>query len=326
MPVTGDMHGALVVSRMLLAAVFVVAAAAKLVQVDAPSASVLGRRVPLPLARGAVALLALGELGLAAAILSHSRAREGVLAAFIALVAFVGVQARNMTSASGTVGWTNGCACFGALSRDAPPIVALFRTVGLAALALVVFVLLRGEAGPGVVPWLQSLAWAPRAFVLAGVALAVSVIAMPDLWRRAIKLASLRPVRRMSHMTPLAAPRVIIFLQRASPQCAELVAMVSDWCAQRVVAPQLETVDVETPQGRALAERYVVRGVPSVAFVGGSHIAGRVALGRRAIEKLLQTTERNGYAAIPVSAPVYFEQGELVMSARAQPGCVPCGK
>ena len=132
------MDAALLAARLVLAAVFALAGAAKLADLAGSRAAVAGFGVPEPLAGPTGTALPLAELATAALLLPNATARAGAIAALALLLAIsLGV------SSSISRGEAPDCHCFGQLHSEPAGPRTLARNFALALLAGFVLV-----AGP----------------------------------------------------------------------------------------------------------------------------------------------------------------------------------
>src|ERR1700730_1764375 len=104
------MHTALLVTRLLLAAVFATAAIGKLADLAGSRDAVAGFGVPERFARVIGTTLPFAELAVAVSLLPTATARYGSLAAAGLLLAFIAGIARSVAR-----GEAPDCHCFGAL-------------------------------------------------------------------------------------------------------------------------------------------------------------------------------------------------------------------
>lgn len=147
---------ALLLTRSLLAGVFVVAGAAKLADREGTRRAVANFGVPAPLASPFAALLPLAELVVAAALIPAFTAWWGAVGALALLLLFCAGIAANLAR-----GREPECRCFGQLRAEPAGWKTLGRNGVLAALAGFVVWLGYGGAGPSAVGWLAGLtaAW-----------------------------------------------------------------------------------------------------------------------------------------------------------------------
>ncbi|HEX3617269.1 MAG TPA: TlpA disulfide reductase family protein [Solirubrobacteraceae bacterium] len=146
------MHVTLLVIRLVLAAVFLVAGAAKLADPTGSRAAATGFGVPAPVAGVVGVLLPLAELCTAGALLPASSARYGALAAAVLLLAFVAAITRSIAR-----GEAPDCHCFGAIHSEPAGARTLARNALLLALAAAVAAVGWGNAGPSAVHWVGQL-------------------------------------------------------------------------------------------------------------------------------------------------------------------------
>jgi thiol-disulfide isomerase/thioredoxin len=162
------LHAALLIARLLLAAVFVVAALAKLADRAGSRQAAAGFGVPEALVPAFALALPLAELAVAAALLPVASARFGAVGALALLTAFAGAIARSMIR-----GEAPDCHCFGQLHSAPAGWRTLIRNVGLAGAA--VFVVAGGwhDPGPSAVTWIAGLDPAGTVALAGGAALAL---------------------------------------------------------------------------------------------------------------------------------------------------------
>lgn len=124
------MDAALVVARLLLAAIFAAAGAAKLADLSGSRAAVAGFGVQEQVASPLGTLLPFAELTVAALLLFSSTARAGAVAAFSLLVLFAIAISVSMAR-----GRAPDCHCFGQLHSEPAGAKTLARNLVLAAVA-----------------------------------------------------------------------------------------------------------------------------------------------------------------------------------------------
>jgi methylamine dehydrogenase accessory protein MauD len=147
------MEFALVVARLLLAAVFVVAALGKLTDRAGSRQAIIDFGVPAVLANLVGILLPMAELAIAAALIPVSTAWWGTMGALALLLLFVAGIAVNLAR-----GRKPNCHCFGQLHSAPVGWKTLARNGVLAALAtFVVWQGWQGNVGPSPVGWLGIL-------------------------------------------------------------------------------------------------------------------------------------------------------------------------
>ena len=151
------MHAALLCARVMLAAVFALAAVTKLADLAGSRAAVAGFGVPATAAAWLGTVLPLLELAVAFALLPAAVAQIGALGAAALLVLFAAAIARSMVR-----GEAPDCHCFGQLHSQPAGGRALARNLVLAGVA--VFVLAAGAGGhePSATAWLGGSVPRPR--------------------------------------------------------------------------------------------------------------------------------------------------------------------
>lgn len=159
------------IARLLLAAVFVVAALTKLTDRDGTRRAVVGFGVPERLAPPLAAALPISELAIAALLIPTATAWWGALGALALLALFVAGIAVNMAR-----GRTPDCHCFGQLYSEPIGWSTLGRNAVLVAIAAAIIV--RGQDSPGAsaVAWLGNLTVTQALTLIAG-ALIVAAVA-----------------------------------------------------------------------------------------------------------------------------------------------------
>lgn len=155
---------ALLLARVLLAAVFLVAGLAKLADLAGSRQAVRNFGIPGVLAPPLGTLLPLAELAVAVALVLPVSAWWGALGALTLLLLFVVGIGYNLAR-----GRTPDCHCFGQLHSAPAGWPTLIRNLVLAAIAGVVVVFGRGTAGLGLFDWLTALSGIQRIEALAGI-------------------------------------------------------------------------------------------------------------------------------------------------------------
>ena len=155
----------LLLARLLLASVFVVAGAAKLVDREGSRRAIADFGVPAPLTTPLGVLLPLAELVVAAALIPASTAWWGAAGALALLLLFVAGIGANLAR-----GRKPECRCFGQLHSEPAGWNTLARNGFLAAVAGFVLWQGYGGAGPSAVGWLASLSAAQVAGLVLGLA------------------------------------------------------------------------------------------------------------------------------------------------------------
>ena len=159
------MDTALLVSRLLLAVVFVTAGAAKLADRAGSRQAMIGFGVPARLASPFGTLLPLAEIAIAIMLISTTLAWAGAIGALALLLLFVAAIAINLAR-----GRTPDCHCFGQLYSAPAGWPTLARNGVLALVAG--FVVWQGQHNPGLsaVSWVTSLTTGQIAGLIGGVA------------------------------------------------------------------------------------------------------------------------------------------------------------
>src|SRR5918999_4688404 len=161
------MDAALLIARLVLAAVFTLAGVAKLADLKGSRQAIIEFGLPAVVASPLALLLPLAELGVGAALIPASSAWWGALGALGLLVLFVMGISINLAR-----GRTPDCHCFGQLHSAPAGWKTLARNAVLAALAgFVVWSGYEGGggAGPSALSWLGALSAAQLLSLLGGV-------------------------------------------------------------------------------------------------------------------------------------------------------------
>lgn len=164
------MDTALLIARLVLAAVFAVAGFAKLMDRDGSRAGLEGFGVPAKLAKPGGILLPLAEIAVAILLLPVATAWYAGLAALLLLLAFVGGIAYNMSK-----GRAPDCHCFGQIHSEPAGWSTLIRNGVLAAVAVFLLVPGPGDSGYSIVGWIGDLS---AAEVVLGIVAIVALIAV----------------------------------------------------------------------------------------------------------------------------------------------------
>jgi methylamine dehydrogenase accessory protein MauD len=138
------MDAALVIARLVLAAVFLTAGLAKLADREGSRQAMRDFGVPAPLAGPLGTLLPLAELTVAVALVFPATAWAGALAAGVLLLLFVQAIAVNLAR-----GRQPDCHCFGQLHSAPAGWSTLLRNLALALVAVFVVVAGADDVGPG---------------------------------------------------------------------------------------------------------------------------------------------------------------------------------
>ncbi len=160
------MSVAVSLSQLVLAAVFVVAGAAKLVDRDETRRAVAGFGAPAPLQAPLAVALPLVELAIAGALFVPALARWAALAALALLLVFCAVIVRALARGSAP-----DCNCFGGLTQTEVGRGTLVRNLALGGLAA--FAAFGTEASTGALGWIGHVAARDRvAAIVIGVLVA----------------------------------------------------------------------------------------------------------------------------------------------------------
>jgi uncharacterized membrane protein YphA (DoxX/SURF4 family)/peroxiredoxin len=188
------MDTVLIVARLALAAVFLVAAIAKLADMPGSRGALEGFRVPPALIPSASVALPATEIAAALLLVLAPTAQAGAALAVALLVMFVGGIAAALRRGSAP-----DCHCFGQLHSKPAGRETIGRNSVLAAVG--VYVLVAGP-GPGVTSWLSNSS--AEVVALAGTSLVGVVLAYAcvSLWRDNRKLRGLG--RQPDFPTPVA--------------------------------------------------------------------------------------------------------------------------
>jgi methylamine dehydrogenase accessory protein MauD len=158
------MDGMLLAARLVLAAVFVVAGLAKLLDAKGSGQALVGFGVPERLAQPLGTVLPLAELAIAIALIPLATAWWGALGALVLLGLFVAGIGFNLAR-----GRRPDCHCFGQLYSKPVGAETLVRNAVLLVIAGLVVWAGPGNSGASAVGWLSELSIAERAIVLIGV-------------------------------------------------------------------------------------------------------------------------------------------------------------
>jgi peroxiredoxin len=165
----------LLVARVLLAAVFFLAAATKLVDRANARRAAVDFGVPTAVARPFALILPLAELAVAGALLPGASARWGALGALALLLVFVAAIALNLAR-----GRKPDCRCFGQLSSSPVGWTTLVRNGVLAGVAAFIVSQGQDQADPSAVD-LSGLSTVEVGLVIGGIALFALVAAQAFL-------------------------------------------------------------------------------------------------------------------------------------------------
>ena len=168
----------LLAARLLLAAVFAVAAVGKLVGRSRTVETLAEFGVPESIRRPAAIALPLAELAIAVALLPAATAAWAAVAAALLLAAFTAVVARTLLQ-----GREVDCNCFGSLGPSRISRWTLARNALLLALAIGVAIAAQSDPGTSAVAWLANLDTAQLALLCAGVAIVLAALSIAFFWQ-----------------------------------------------------------------------------------------------------------------------------------------------
>ncbi len=322
------MNALLLALRCVLAAVFLVAAIGKFVDLGGSARALRDFGVPERLAALAGPALPVSELAVAAALVFRPSARWGALGALLLLLGFIVGVARAMSQ-----GRTPDCHCFGQLHSEPAGRSTLIRNLVLAAPAALI---LAAGTGPSLDGGLRSLDGSQLALVATSVLALLLAVAVAQLWvdrrrlRRQLKAVTagsappglsrgtrapdftLTPIRgsraSLDELMERGRPAVLIFLSTNCPPCLEMLPRLARWqesLDDSIGMPAIfagERVDIErlgdehalslvlAQDDNDLFTQYALRATPSAVLVGADRfIAGAPAEGVPAIEALIRS-------------------------------------
>jgi uncharacterized membrane protein YphA (DoxX/SURF4 family)/thiol-disulfide isomerase/thioredoxin len=314
--------------RCLLAAVFIVAATGKLLDLEGSRRALVDFGVPARAARVGGVVLPFAELAVGIAMLFVPAARWGAAGALLLLLVFTAGVARAMSR-----GEAPDCHCFGQIHSEPAGRSTLIRNAVLAAAAA--FLVAAGP-GPSLDGALGSLRGAQIALVAMSVLTAVLAVAVAQLWadRRRLRaelqaahaleappglprgtpapdfeLAAVRgTAASLTELSEPARPAVLVFVSTGCGPCLTLLPSLAHWqdalsdsvTVAAIFEGELEEVErlsAEHDLSAVLAQRaqeafelYSLRATPSGVLIdSGGVIAGAPAEGVTAIEALVRT-------------------------------------
>jgi peroxiredoxin len=181
------MNIVLLLTRLLLAAVFIVSGLAKLADRPGSRQAMLDFGVPTRLAAPFALLLPLAELALAVLLIPTVSAWWGALGTLALLLLFTGVVGYHLTR-----GHAPSCHCFGQVSSEPIGWPTLLRNLILSALAGVIVGFGRVSAGASVVGWIGMTTVSERVELGVGL-LVIALVALKGV-------ALLRMLRRQGYL------------------------------------------------------------------------------------------------------------------------------
>jgi uncharacterized membrane protein YphA (DoxX/SURF4 family)/thiol-disulfide isomerase/thioredoxin len=318
----------LLCARCLLAGVFIVAAAGKLLDIAGSREALKEFGVPARVARFTGPLLPIAELAVAVALLIRPSAVAGAAGALLLLAVFLGGVARAMSQ-----GRAPDCHCFGQIHSEPAGPATLARNALLALPALLV--LIRGS-GPSLDGGLASLDGTQVALVATAVVALVLGLAAAQLWSdtrrlgRELRLAlaarqppglprgaaapefALTAVRgdagTLEGLRVPSRPTVLVFLSTRCVPCIDMLPKLARWqesLADALALPAIFTGDrddierlaedvglsvVLAQEASELFGAYALRATPSGVLIDADGlIASTPAEGVPAIEALIRS-------------------------------------
>ena len=286
------MDAAILIARLVLAAVLGVAGVAKLLRPSQSREAVAAFGVPAALVPAAALAVPVAEIVVAVALIPSVTAEAAAIAAFLLLAAFtlgVGVNlARGRAPA---------CGCFGAVSAGPIGPGTIARNLVLMALAAFVAVGEAAGGGSSLGGWFVGLSTAGKAGVLFGLALVVAV-AIPVIVARTepapaasdedddeewggLPVGQVAPAFLLSDTTgskvslesllTRGSPVLLVFAAPSCGACAALLPDVAAW--ERDLDGRL-TVVVVSSEGDAAREAAREHGLRAVLADDGRSVAG----------------------------------------------------
>jgi uncharacterized membrane protein YphA (DoxX/SURF4 family) len=332
------MSTVILASRLILAAVFAVAAIGKLLDLEGSRRAVRNFGVPNRAAAAAGIVLPLVELAIAVALVPAPSARWAAIAALLLLLAFIAGIANAVRR-----GEAPDCHCFGQIHSAPAGRGTLARNALLAAMAAVV---VADGPGPTIDSWVSARSTAELVAVGAGgVALLLGLLFL-QLWLERRQLRSdLGTAQRMAaaappgipigspapdlalknlggEQVPLSSlrergrPILLMFMSPGCQSCGELVPKLAGW--QRSLGHQLTIAVISLGEPRAhdlwtnqglenillqegyeAGEAYRIRATPSAVIVTRAGTVGsNPAESVFGIEPLIRLALRDGSDAL----------------------------
>jgi len=319
------MNGVLLSARCLLAAVFFVAAAGKLLDLAGARRALEEFGVPQQLARVGGPSLPVAELTVAVALVLRPSAVFGAAGALVLLLVFIAGVARAMSR-----GIAPDCHCFGQLHSEPAGPSTLVRNGLLAAPAILVIV---AGGGPSLAAALSGLGAVQIALVAMSIVAALLALAVAQMWadtrrlRLELTVVAGRPsglprgtpapefalatVRgtdgSLGELLTPERPLVMVFLSTSCGPCLALLPTLAGWQASLAESVSLPAVfvgerdEVErlsdehgltlalAQEGMETFEAYALRATPSGVLIDEAGvIASAPAEGVPAIEALIR--------------------------------------
>jgi peroxiredoxin/uncharacterized membrane protein YphA (DoxX/SURF4 family) len=304
-----------VVARLLLAAVFTVAAASKLADQPGTRDTLRQFGVSDRLVRSAAVLLPASELAVAIGLLFRPVAVSAAVAAAVLLLVFSAAMERVIRE-----GKSLACRCFGALSAEPVTRATIGRNAALIVVAAAVLVR-RPVALDG---WLSDRSAAELVALALGAWALLATIACFVLWRRARRSSVEAPevgtrapgfslsdvdgrkVDSDSIITP-GLPHLLAFVSENCPHCDELLPDLARWqdtLDERLpivvlgsgdrkhhveVARQYGLRNVYAQKDFEVADAFGVRGTPSAVLIDADgNVASEPLAGAIAVEAVVR--------------------------------------
>ncbi len=340
------------VGRVLLAMVFALAAAGKLIDLPGTRRALVDFGAARRQAGVGAVLLPAAELGIAIALLPRPSARWGAVAAAALLATFIVAIARVLRQ-----GRSPDCHCFGQIHSAPATTRTLVRNLALIAIAAFVAAAGPGKAIDSQLSTLDATAWA-----LLGACVLSAALAVTNLWlwqqrgqlKDQVRRAGARPAlpatvpvgspapefqlhderdqpAGLNDLLARGRPLILVF---TSPQCGPCRAMLPDLARwQRALAHQLSIIPVscgELTDSRALvaehglspaliapnlniSETYGVPATPAAVVVNpDGRVASQPATGAPAVEALIRVTVHRQHTGQPATSPAPTQKGEGV--------------
>lgn len=257
----------LLTSRLLLAAVFAVAALAKLADREGSRQAVAAFGAPRPLAAPLALVLPLAELAVAVLLLPAATAAAGAFGALVLLLLFSAAIALNLVR-----GREPECHCFGQLHSAPAGTRTLVRTGLLAAVAALTLAGTLAADDPSAVAWVERLDGAETALLAIGTAVlalaAAGTVAFMSLLRsygrvlvrlermeEALAAAGVTVEQSADGLEPgTLAPRFAGLDELLAPRLPALLLFVSADCGPcRALLPEVALWQTEHPDRLTVA-------------------------------------------------------------------------
>jgi peroxiredoxin/uncharacterized membrane protein YphA (DoxX/SURF4 family) len=306
--------------RVVLAGVFALAAAGKLLDLAGSRRAAADFGVPAALSGVVGTVLPAVELAIAAALLVRPSARAAALAALCLLAIFCAAIARLVAK-----GAAPDCHCFGQLHSEPAGRDTLARNAVLAAIAAVIVAAGAGRS-------LAALSGEDVALLLTSVGCAAGAAAAALMWREnrtlrarpsvvpddGLPIGSVVPNIALRTLDGTAValadlvghgrPSLLVQVGLRCPACHGLMPNLLRWTptmaaslrvltvssgdleANQAFAQEFGVTDLLVAEGRQLAEALDLRATPSAVYIDEhGQIADRSAIGGIAIESLIRT-------------------------------------